>query len=141
NSFWKLRAGDPGLKPESVLTMNINLPRQQYSRPEQVIEFHRRLIEQVSAVPGVESVGTVTALPYGGATNGFGYTLGSAGCGDKAVSLVSQQTSADFFKAIGIPLIAGREFNDRDIDGSAPVIIARDSLAEKYGPDQHPLSP
>lgn len=139
NSFLKLRSVDPGLKPESVLTMNINLPRQQYGRPEQVIAFHRQLIEQVSAVPGVESVGTVTALPYGGSTNGFGYTLDSAVSGDKAVSLVSQQASPDFFKAIGIPLIAGREFNDRDIDGSAAVIIVSDSLAKKYWPDQDPL--
>jgi putative ABC transport system permease protein len=52
---------------------------------------------------------------------------------------VSQQASADFFKAIGIPLIAGREFDDRDIDGSAPVIIVSDSLAKKYWPDQDPL--
>src|SRR6266446_1532970 len=73
------------------------LPRQKYTQPEQLIGFHRQLLEQVASVPGIEYAGTVTALPYGGSTNGFGYTIDSSEPGGQTVSLVSQQASADFF--------------------------------------------
>jgi len=137
NSFLKLRAVDPGLQPERVLTMNISLPRQKYTQPEQVIAFHRQLLEQVAAVPGIEYAGTVTALPYGGSTNGFGYTIDSSEPGGQTVSLVSQQASP--FRALGIPLVAGREFTEQDIDGAPAVIVVSDSLAKRYWPDQDPI--
>lgn len=139
NSFLKLRAVDPGLQPKNVLTMNITLPRQKYSQPEQVIAFHRQLLEQVEAVPGVVNAGTITALPYGGSTNGFGYTIDSPVAGDQAVSIVSQQASPEFFRTLGVPLLIGREFSDRDIDGAMAVVIISDSLAKRYWPDQNPL--
>lgn len=139
NSFQKLRSVDPGLQPDNVLTMNITLPRQKYSQPEQVITFHRQLLEQVEAVPGVADAGTITALPYGGSTNGFGYTIDSPLAGDQAVSIVSQQASPGFFRALGIPVLTGREFNDRDIDGAASVVIISGSMAKRYWPDQDPL--
>ena len=139
NSFLKLRAVDPGLQPKNVLTMNITLPRQKYSQPEQVIAFHRQLLEQVEAVPGVVNAGTITALPYGGSTNGFGYTIDSPVAGDQAVSIVSQQASPEFFRTLGVPLLIGREFSNRDIDGAMAVVIISDSLAKRYWPDQNPL--
>ena len=139
NSLIKLHGVDPGLDASNVLTMNINLPRQKYSQPEQVIAFHRQLLEQVESVPGVEHAGTVTALPYGGSTNGFGYTVDSPLAGDNAVSIVSQQASPEFFRALGIPLLAGREFNERDVDGALPAIIVSESLAKRYWPDQSAL--
>jgi len=139
NSFLKLRAVDPGLQPKNVLTMNITLPRQKYSQPEQVIAFHRQLLEQVEAVPGVVNAGTITALPYGGSTNGFGYTIDSPVAGDQAVSIVSQQASPEFFRTLGVPLLIGREFSGRDIDGAMAVVIISDSLAKRYWPDQNPL--
>jgi len=139
NSFFRLRAVDPGLNPENVLTMNISLPRQKYAEAEQVLAFHRRLLDQVGTLPGVEYAGTVTALPYGGSTNGFGYTIDSPVAGDQVVSIVSQQASPDFFRALGIPLVAGRYFNDRDIDGATAVVVISDSLGKRYWPDQDPL--
>ncbi len=139
NSFLRLRAVDPGLHPENVLTMSISLPKQKYSQPEQVITFHRQLLEQVEAVPGIEYAGTVTALPYGGSINSFGYTIDSSVSGDQTVSIVSQQASPDFFHALGIPLAAGREFNERDIDGAPAVVVISDSLAKRYWPDHDPL--
>lgn len=139
NSFLKLRAVDPGLKPDNVLTMNISLPRQKYSQPEQVIAFHRQLLEQVAAVPGIECAGSVTALPYGGSTNSYGYVVESTVSGDQTESIISQLASADFFRALGIPIVAGREFNERDIDGAPSVVIVSDSLAKRYWPDQDPL--
>ena len=139
NSFIKLRAVDPGLKPDNVVTMNITLPRQKYTQPEQVIAFHRQLLERVAAVPGVEHAGTVTALPYGGSTNSFGYTIDSPVSGDQTVSIISQQASADFFRAIGIPIVTGRDFNEGDVDGAPPVIIVSDSFAKRYWPDEDPL--
>ncbi len=139
NSFLKLRAVDPGLKPGNALTMNITLPRQKYAKSEQVISFHRQLLEQVAAVPGVETVGSVTALPYGGSTNSFGYTVESPVSGDQTTSIISQLASANFFRAIGIPMLSGREFNEGDVDGAAPVVIVSDALAKRFWPDQEPL--
>jgi putative ABC transport system permease protein len=139
NSFIRLRAVDPGLKPESVLTMSVTLPRQKYSQPEQVIAFHRQMLEQVAAVPGIEYAGTVTALPYGGSMDAFGYTIESPVSGDQTVSIVSQQASPDLFRALGVPIVTGREFNERDVDGAPAVAIISDSFAKRYWPDQDPL--
>jgi putative ABC transport system permease protein len=119
--------------------MNISLPRQKYAQPEQVIEFHRRLLDQVEAVPGVEYAGTAMLLPYAGSSGTFGYTLDSPLSGDQTVSIISQQASPDFFRALGIPLVRGRAFDERDVDGSEPVVIISESLAKRYWPDQEPL--
>jgi putative ABC transport system permease protein len=139
NSFARLRAVDPGLKPQNVLTMNISLPRQKYTQAEQVIDFHRQLLEKVKALPGVLYSGKITSLPYGGSTTGFGYTVDSPLAGDKAISLVSQQASPELFRALGIPLVAGREFNERDVDGAPAVTIVSDSLAKRFWPDEDPI--
>jgi putative ABC transport system permease protein len=139
NSFIKLRAVEPGLKAEKVLTMNIGLPKPKYTSPEQVISFHRQLLDQVEAVPGVDASGTVTFLPYGGSTGGFGYAVDSPLAGDTATSLISQQASPGLFDALGIPLLKGRMFDKRDVDGAEPVVIVSDSLAKRYWPDTEPL--
>jgi putative ABC transport system permease protein len=139
NSFLRLRSVDPGLQPDHVLTMNISLPRQKYAQPEQVIDFHRRLLYQVEAVPGVEYAGTAMLLPYAGSSGTFGYTLDSPLTGDQTVSIISQQASPDFFRALGIPLVRGRAFDERDVDGSEPVRIISEALAKRYWPDQEPL--
>src|SRR4030095_7425159 len=139
NSFLRLRAVDPGLKPENVVTMSINLPRQKYTQPEQVIAFHRQLLEQVKAVPGVECAGTITALPYGGSTNSFGYSIESPVSGDPAATIVSPQKNPHFLRALALPLGPGREFNERDVDVAPAVVIVSDSMAKRYWPDQDPL--
>jgi putative ABC transport system permease protein len=139
NSFARLRSVDPGLNPQNVLTMNITLPRQKYTQAEQVIDFHRQLLEKIKAVPGVLYVGKITTLPYGGSTNGFGYTVDSPLAGDKAISLVTQQASPELFRALGIPLVAGREFNEGDVDGAPAVTIVSDSLARRFWPDEDPI--
>jgi putative ABC transport system permease protein len=139
NSFLRLRSVDPGLQPDQVLTMNINLPRQKYPQAEQVIEFHQRLLTQVEAVPGVEYAGTALFLPYGGSSGTFGYTLDSSIAEGQVVSVVSQQASPNLFRALGIPVLRGRAFNERDADGSEPSVIISESLAKRYWPDQEPL--
>ena len=65
-SFNKLIAINPGFDRENVLTLRVNLPRSNYSKPAQTEAFYEELVQRVKALPGVQSAGTITHTPLSG---------------------------------------------------------------------------
>ena len=140
-SFVRLQQVDSGLRPENVLTMRITLPETKYNSTQASTAFYKEVLERVSALPGVEATGAINLLPiqqYG--TNGNvrieGRTPDPAGR-DPLVEF--RTTSPDYFRALGVPLIAGRFFGAQDGEGSAPVVIVNQAFAQKLLPGQDPV--
>ncbi|HEX6536225.1 MAG TPA: ABC transporter permease [Gemmatimonadaceae bacterium] len=134
-SFARLRSVRPGFDPAHALALRVSLPEPSYRTPESVAEFDIRAVDGIAALPGVEAVGIASKLP-----------LDAEGKQDTAVWVEDHPlrphempgihpvayVSAGFFRAMGIPLVAGRTF-DRVDPARAPldVVVSR-ALAERY---------
>jgi predicted permease len=138
-----LNAVDPGFRTDHLLLFSVNPPSQQYPPPQDVA-LHARLEEALRAVPGVQDV-TLTTVPLlGNGTASSSFLLPSVHqATSRAVrdrsSADRAYTGADFFKVMGIPLIAGRNFTQQDADAGRPVAIVNEALAQKFFGNQNPV--
>jgi putative ABC transport system permease protein len=137
-SFLKLQQTDPGFNPKGVLTMSLVLPGARYAYGEPQISFLQRLLEPVSALPGVRSAGVTSDLPWTGYQNvASGFTIeGKTFPPDREPQAQYHFISADYMRTIGVPLLSGRWFNARDTRKSQPVILINQAMARKYWPGE-----
>src|SRR5262245_22313443 len=141
SSFMRLQNTNPGLNPENLLTARVELPEAKYNTPEKLQAFFKDLLERVSALPGVQAAGAVSRLPLAG--GGWGRRLTVEGF----PVLPSGQTpvinhcviTPNYFHAVGIPILTGRDFTDADARDSMKVTIIDDRLAREYWPNESPL--
>ena len=135
NSFERLRAIDPGFNPDKVLTCQISLPSR-YKDP-QIVAFYQQLIERLRALPGVKAAGASMTLPLRQSGGGFWGGLiieGRAAVTRESIPIVSfVQVTPGYFRAMGIPLLKGREFSEVDNNGQSPkVAIINATLARRF---------
>jgi predicted permease len=140
-SFVKLRTVEPGFDPQNVLTLGLELPERDYPDAERQTAFWQELRQRVKALPGVEEVSAAQTLPMSNNNWSNSYRV------EGTESVPGQRPIANFqcilpgyFKALGIPLVLGRDFNDRDMIPNAPstVIVSR-HLADLWWPEQDPI--
>jgi len=115
-SFSALSGVDAGFHPANVQTMQLAIPRTKYGDDAGVAAFCTRVIERVAAVPGVASVGMVNRLPLAGVGQ---INLLEFDTGDAVKPIVSSDTRSitpDYLRTVGIPLMAGRAFTERDAE-------------------------
>jgi putative ABC transport system permease protein len=140
-SFWKLQQVDPGFNTSNTLTMSVGLSPIKYSDAYQQAAFFDRVLEQVSALPGVVSVGATTTIPLVGSGSTQPFTI--EGRPESAVSeqpmAQTRYISPDYFRAIGVPLRQGRFFSDGDREDGVPVVIISEAMARRFWPGQDPV--
>ena len=139
-SFLKIYTADIGVKTENVLAAAFNLPKDRYPRPESQISFYDRLKTRLESVPGVESVAAATDLPTAGARR-FPYELAGAEPVDerRRPTVPAVVIAPDYFKTMGAPLRAGRDFTDSDGVSGAPAAIVNERFASQYWNGEDPL--
>ncbi|MGI8565502.1 MAG: ABC transporter permease, partial [Pyrinomonadaceae bacterium] len=140
-SFLRLQQVNPGLNAENVLTLRVSLPSAKYDAPEKRHEFFKQMLERTRALPGVESAGAVSYLPLSGGGWGRSLTvedhpLLSVG---QAPSINHCVITPDYFRAMGITLLTGRDFTDADARDALKVTIIDERLAREYWPNESPL--
>ena len=140
-SFLRLQEVDTGFRPEGVLTMRISLPEEKYAKIEQTRAFYRELLDGVRRLPGVDAAGGATGLPL----SGTGWS-GTTTVDSQAVQPSDTTPEADqrpvfpgYFEALGIPLVRGRYFEQRDNEKGAPVAIIDETMAKTYWPKEDPI--
>jgi putative ABC transport system permease protein len=139
-SFQKMRAVDPGFRPEQVLVAGYQLPLNQYSTGTSVESFHRAVVDRLSNEPGVGAAGITTALPASNAFPGAGYTLeGEPTEGWKLKFSNFAITYGDYFRAMSIPLLEGRTFTTEDRADTPLVIVVNQSMAQHCWPGQRAI--
>ncbi|HEX3747022.1 MAG TPA: ABC transporter permease [Bryobacteraceae bacterium] len=138
HSFVNLLRTDPGFHPQHVLTASIALPQEEYRTGNQRLEFFNGLIDSLRKAPGVVAVGVGSDLPWTGWDENYGgYTI--EGRSDEYNSKTTARyhgASPDYFRALGIPLIAGRYFDDHDTKDSPKVVVINETMAKKYWPGE-----
>jgi len=140
-SFLRVLEVDPGFRPSGVLTMQISLPQQKYSKKEQVQTFFRQALERIRALPGVQSAGAISGLPLSDNPNSGTLTIDT-----QAVPMDKRTPETDYrgatpgyMEAMGTPLLEGRFFDAHDNETGAPVAIVDQSLARLYWPNESAL--
>ena len=140
-SFMRLNQVSPGFNPANVVTMQLSLPRSKYAEKPQRATFFEQLVQQVSALPGVQSAAAGNNLPMSndGWNASFAVENLQVGPDEPSPHGDPHMITLDYFRAMGIPLLRGRYFTDADSKDSLPVAIIDQSLAEQYWPDQDPI--
>ena len=140
-SLWLLGRVSPGFNPKDVLAARLSLPDLKYPKGIERAAVFKRVIERLEAVPAVASVGGVNDLPFSGSETSSSFDI--EGMPPRSAEENRQadrrDISPDYFKAMGIPLLKGREFTDQDNADSPNVAIINQDLARKHWPAGDPL--
>jgi predicted permease len=135
-----LQAAETGFDMRHVLA--INVPEMPYGKtPEQITAFYQETVRRISALPGVNGVAVGSSVPWRDAGNfgpGFGFSADGhvKAAGEEDPRGRFRTVSPGFFAALGVPLIAGRDFNAADRKGSELVVIVSQSVAQRMFPNQ-----
>ena len=134
-SFVHYLRSDPGFNPKRTLVMSLDLPKRIAQEPQQKRTFYRELVQQVQAITGVDHVGAASnILGHWGQTY---YVEGSPipEPGKSSGANIGNVTPG-FFQSMGIPLLEGRFFTERDHREAAQVAIVDEKFARKWWPDE-----
>jgi putative ABC transport system permease protein len=152
NSFWRLQLVDPGFRTDRLMTFRIALPEAEYRdklvsvgntfvwEGRQVPLFFDELLQRLGALPGVTGVAASGYAPLTGEDNSASFEKERAGAAEGAVpTAFFRPVSANYFRTLRIPLVRGRELNDRDIQGATPVAVINETMARQYWRGEDPL--
>jgi putative ABC transport system permease protein len=137
-SFVTLLHVDAGFDPSHIVTMKITLPQPKYGTAEQ---FFDQLYSRIDALPGVQASGGTSFLPLSGLGSATSFKVvgrPDPPYGQEPVCDVRVVTH-DYFKAMGMPLVAGRFFDSRDKGPQKNHVIVSAAMARKYWPDESPI--
>jgi putative ABC transport system permease protein len=140
-SLVSLQHVDPGFDTRNMLTAEFRLPAAKYRDPAQVRDFLARAVAEIRAVPGVRSAALVGSVPLSGNWGQAPYVpVGQPdpAPGTAPVAITNYVTDG-YFRTMGIPLIAGREFDDRDRADAEQVVIVNEELAKRAWPGEPAL--
>jgi len=139
-SFLQLRGINPGFDARNLLTMQIALSRTKYPEELQQIQWVEQLTARIAAIPGVKAVGIANGLPLGRGNETSYLVEGQLPLPpDQQPIAVEYGVTPDYFSALGIPVLKGRPFNERDTFTSQKVILIDEEMARKAFPNQDPI--
>ena len=137
-SFRKAQQMDPGFDTKNAVLMTLNPPLVGYDN-DRTRNFYQQITERARSIPGVEAVALTRLMPLGDSSNSNGPVLkegetlarGSAGR-----DITTNVISPDYFKAMQIPLMEGRDFDDRDREKTQRVVIVNQRMAQVLWPNE-----
>jgi putative ABC transport system permease protein len=138
-SLWRLQQVNSGFQPQNVLTLEVSLPDVRYSSEKQA-RFYHELTQRVRALPGVQSASAALPLPLSGDRLTISFEIeGRPVAPQDAPSADLFIAEPNYFRTIGIALLKGRDFDERDQHSSTPVAIVSEAFARQYFPGEDPI--
>jgi putative ABC transport system permease protein len=138
-SMWLLYRVNPGFNADEVMTFRIAAPASQYPTSDQRVQLFQRIIDRLAALPGVQSVGAVSDLPFSGSRSSGSFDIENVTYNGPGMFADHRTVSPEYFRLMEIPLRRGREFTAAD-KGDAPLVaIVNEALVHKYLRDRNPL--
>ncbi|HET7295273.1 MAG TPA: FtsX-like permease family protein, partial [Vicinamibacteria bacterium] len=140
-SFSQLRGVDPGFETPKALTFRTALPEAVYAEDDRRVTFYRSLEERLLALPGVAAVGSSVALPLTDTYFRFAFEVEGRPSLPPAhqPNLEVRTVTPGYFRAIGIPVLAGRVFTDEDTASAPQVAVLSREAVRRHFPDEDPL--
>ncbi len=143
-SLLHLQQEDHGFRPDHVLTLRVPVgtftqprPSGKYDTRPRQMAYYREILERVRTVPGIKAAAIVNNLPLSGVSSSLSFSL--PGTDGKSGPTSARTISPQYFAAMGIPLISGRDFADSDQTGAPDVAIINQYLARQLFPNRSPL--
>ncbi len=139
-AFWKLQEVHTGFAADNVITMRVSLPSGTYTDNAKIASFWTRLDERITQLPGVQSAALVSGLPplrppNMNDTDIEGFVKKEGGPIENVDFY--QSVSKDYFATMGIRLMDGRVFDDRDVKDAPPVAVVNRTMANTFWPNQN----
>lgn len=139
-SLVKLQNVDPGFDVRNILTLQLAPPTERYETNLELAQYYERLIDEASAVPGVNAAAVNASAPLSGITLQYPFWVEGRPPRDVgADEAVYAPVSEDYFRALKLPLRQGRTFDRRDNETGAHVAIINETLARRIFPGESPL--
>jgi putative ABC transport system permease protein len=140
-SFVRLQNIDPGFRPEGVLTARVSLGAARYPSGADAATFFKSALTRIQQLPGVQNAAGISFLPLAGpgmATSFYRTDLPEPADGEKPVTEVRPVTP-NYFRTMGIPQLAGRDFTDADAADAPLVAVVSEGLVRRVFPGENPL--
>jgi putative ABC transport system permease protein len=135
--FHNLVGGETSIEPATLLTLRLEIGAGGHRTPEQAAEFYRQVLERISALPGVQAAAAASALPYSRHARFTAFTIpGSPPQPGRQPSAQLQAVSPDYFRAMHIPLRAGRFLSGRDGPRSTLSAVIGEETARQWWPGE-----
>ncbi len=136
-SFIKLRGVETGFDPQLITTAQASLTSEKYQTTTQVWAFEQQVLQRISSLPGVTAAATSSNVPM---ERGLRMGMRFEGPSGSVVQSVQVRAiSPQYFRALGMPVLRGREFGEADMNPPVPVIIINETLAHRHWSDRDPL--
>jgi putative ABC transport system permease protein len=135
-SIIRVESAPVGFQPENLLTLNVSLPLPRYAKSETEFRYFTDALARINAVPSVLTSSIVRCLPMAGDCWDSTYVLSDRPIPDQAdlLQFDTNVVTPDYFRTLGIPLVRGRTFSDRDDAQSPPVVVVNETLARRMWP-------
>jgi putative ABC transport system permease protein len=139
-SFNRLQSVDTGFNPNNLLTVQINLLPRKYDTEPKQIEFFKRAVEQMKAIPGVEAAGAINTPPFTGLYSGTNVDVdGQKLPPGQELSTGVVVTDANYFQTMQIPLKLGRLYTEQEATEMRHVVVVNETFVQKNLGGQNPL--
>ena len=140
-SFLLLSRVETGVNIRNVLALDFSLYESRYAQPHVRADFLRQVAERVRTLPGVKSASWVTDLPLSDNTDSLGFSI--AGRPEPASGKPREGrfnvVGPGYFQTLGIPLLRGRDFTERDTDAAPGAVLLNQAMVRRFWPDEDPL--
>src|SRR6185369_3659539 len=140
-SFMRLMRVNPGFDQKHTLAFSVDLWGEKYKDDDSQVQFFQNVLDRIKSLPGVDSVGLTSQLPLGGNLDRYGMHIV-----DKPNANPADDPSADrysvspaYFRAMRIPLLAGRTFTNDDRRNTQPVVVISETFARRIWPEEDPI--
>ncbi len=139
-ALWQVQERDPGFRADGVLTLRTSLPMPKYEPTERRVDFYRRVLSEVHALPGVSSAAYISWLPMTMRGGIWAVTLDGR-AEDPAESRMAsfRFVTPGLFQTLGVPLLQGRDVSEADTRDRPLVAVVSESFAKDYWPGLDPL--
>ncbi len=140
-SYAALVRVDPGFDASGLLAVELNAGGARYGTPDAQRAFWGGLVDTAAALPGVEAAGAASTLVLTGAGTGWTSQFSVAGRepGAYGTEVAHMEATPGYLEALGVPVVRGRGFTDRDTADAPPVVLINESLAREYFPGEDPI--
>jgi len=139
-SLTRLASEARGFRPENLIAAGIVLPNKAYPQKSQQIRFYDQLLEKMRSLPMVQSASATTVLPaYSGGSDELSIEGRTTAATDATPTTGQILVSNQYFSTVGIPIIRGRPFDDRDRENQEPSAIVSETLVRQFFSDMDPL--
>jgi putative ABC transport system permease protein len=140
-SFVHLVRTPLGFQPQKLLAIRLTLPETKYQKAAQRVAFFQEGVDRIQTLPGVQSAGMSLIAPFGGGGKNYSFSIQGRAPepAGKFLTADLRPMTAGYFRTLGVPLVKGRAFDERDHESGARVVLVNETFVQRYFNNEDPI--